>query len=129
MVEEKELTNCEGCGYCCQGETTVSLNESDQKRLTAYLGKPFDEIKKKYLRETKNVIQMQTVDGHCIFYDKGCTVHTAKPWRCAQWPLHPSIISDRSNFEVISGSCPGINKKLEYEEFCRLFTAYLNEKK
>jgi Fe-S-cluster containining protein len=65
---------------------------------------------------------MQTVEHHCIFYstEEGCTVHEGRPWRCRQWPLHPSILSDEGNFQIIRSSCPGINQELPWEEFCTL---------
>ena len=77
-----------------------------------------DEIKEKYLRVTDNVVQMKIVDGHCVFFNGGCTIHPGKPWRCTQWPLHPSMLSDKNNFETIKQSCPGIVKNMSYEEFC-----------
>jgi hypothetical protein len=71
------------------------------------------------------VVQMKTVDGHCIFYREGCTIHPGKPWRCGQWPLHPSILADKANFEAIRSSCPGIRGEVGYEEFCRILSKLL----
>jgi len=113
----KTIFQCRQCGHCCQGETTVSLDAGDLERLVAYLDLSLEETKEKYLRITGNVVQMKTVDGRCIFYDQGCTVHPGKPWRCSQWPLHPSILVDANNFESIRQSCPGINGQMGYEEF------------
>jgi Fe-S-cluster containining protein len=106
------------CGYCCQGETTVSLDADDIKRLTAFLNIPYPEVQEKYLRITGNVIQMKIKDGHCIFFDQGCTVHPGKPWRCSEWPLHPSLLTDIANFQAIQASCPGITRDLDYDAFC-----------
>lgn len=113
---------CARCGYCCQGETTVSLDKDDQQRMVEELGLDRDQVSEKYWRVTGNVVQMKIIDGHCIFYDekKGCSVHTGRPWRCGQWPLHPSILTDRNNFETIRESCPGINRDVTYEEFCSI---------
>ncbi|HET98710.1 MAG TPA: YkgJ family cysteine cluster protein [Desulfurivibrio alkaliphilus] len=116
-MSESNFFACRQCGYCCQGETTVSLDQADQERLSAHLGLPFAEVKARYLRVTGKTVQMKTVDGHCIFYDNGCTVHEGKPWRCRQWPLHPSMLADSSNFETIRNSCPGFKTGLTYEEF------------
>jgi hypothetical protein len=87
------------------------------------------EVVEKYWHQTGNTIQMKTVDSHCIFYDNGCTIHAGKPWRCTQWPLHPSILESRENFEIIKESCPGINRNLSYEEFCRIFSQLLDLQK
>lgn len=116
---EIEIFRCRECGHCCQGQTTVSLNADDLRRMADFLGLTIEALKEKYLRETNGVVQMKIVDNHCIFYNGGCTVHPGKPWRCTEWPLHPSILSDRVNFETIKESCPGINRNLSYEEFCQ----------
>ena len=125
-IVEKEIFSCRQCGHCCQGETTVSLNEEDQERLIAYLRKSRQEVIEKYLRVTEGVVQMKTVDGHCIFFSRqGCIVHPAKPWRCRQWPLHESILTDEANFTAIRDSCPGIRGEMGYDAFCRKFSLYL----
>ena len=129
MVKISDIFVCQQCGYCCQGETTVSLDENDQKRMVAHLGMSREEVRRKYWRQTGNTIQMKTVDGHCIFYDNGCTIHQGKPWRCTQWPLHPSMLDDRGNYEVIKESCPGISRELSYEEFSRKFSELLDLEK
>ena len=122
---EKEIFQCRQCGYCCHGETTVSLDPNDVERLVAYLQMPLEEVKERYLRISGNIVQMKTKDGHCIFFNNGCTVHPGKPWRCSQWPLHPSMVSDRLNYETIKESCPGIRKNLQYEEFREKLASYL----
>ena len=118
MSENQNIFQCRQCGHCCHGETTVSLDGDDFDRLVKHLHMPADEVKEKYLRVSGNVIQMKTVDGHCIFYNEGCTIHPGKPWRCSEWPLHPSMLTDKNNFESIRQSCPGIKGELGYETFC-----------
>ena len=98
-------------------------------RLVAYLRLPQEEVFRRYLRVTDNVVQMKVVDGHCIFYREGCTVHSGKPWRCGQWPLHPSILADEGNLTAIRASCPGLNREVEYQEFCAILTAYFAKQK
>ena len=128
-TKESEIFGCRQCGHCCQGETTVSLNDEDQKRLIAYLRMPRQEVFDKFLRVTDGVVQMKTVDGHCIFFSKqGCLVHSGKPWRCRQWPLHESILSDKANFTAIMGSCPGIKGDMGYGAFCQKFRQYLQQR-
>jgi Fe-S-cluster containining protein len=126
MDEMKRIFECVRCGHCCMGKTTVSLNEDDRRRMVQALGLSEDEVREKYWRVTGNVTQMKTVDGHCIFYDNGCTVHAGRPWRCAQWPLHPSLLTDENNFKTIRASCPGINQQISYEEFCRILRAIMD---
>jgi len=126
---EKEIFQCRRCGHCCHGETTVSLTKEDLANMVAYLRMEEEEVIKKYLRVTGKVIQMQVQDGHCIFYsDKGCTVHPARPWRCRQWPLHPSMLTDQANFSAIKDSCPGI-RLTDYGDFKRKFSTIVEHKK
>lgn len=127
MTEESEIFVCQGCGHCCQGQTTVSLDRADIERMISFLKLPFEQVKEKYLRISGSIVQMKIVDGHCIFYKDGCTIHPGKPWRCSEWPLHPSILKDEANFSAISESCAGINEELRYEEFCRKFSDYLGK--
>ncbi len=88
--------------------------------MVAALDKPEETVRRTFWRVTGKTVQMKTIDGHCIFYEDGCKVHEGRPWRCGQWPLHPSILSDEDNFRTISESCPGINKDIGYEQFCRM---------
>lgn len=118
----EKIFQCTRCGFCCQGETTVSLDDADQKRMIKALAMTEDEVRQTYWRVTGNVVQMKTVDGHCIFYNDGCDVHKGRPWRCGQWPLHPSILLDENNFKSIAESCPGINDSISYEEFCEILS-------
>ena len=124
-----DIFTCARCGYCCQGETTVSLDQDDQARMQAKLGLSREEMEAKYWRVTKGVVQMRIVDHHCIFYspEQGCAVHEGRPWRCGQWPLHPSILTDENNFRTIRESCPGIKQDLSWEEFCAIFRQLLEQ--
>jgi hypothetical protein len=88
--------------------------------MVAALNMPEKEVKEKFWRLTGKTVQMKTTDGHCVFYKDGCTVHNGRPWRCAEWPLHPSILSDENNFYTIAASCPGIKKDVGYEKFCQI---------
>lgn len=127
MTLVSQIFSCKRCGYCCQGETTVSLNERDQERMLRALNMPEEHVKKIFWRLTGKTVQMKTIDGHCVFYDNGCKVHKGRPWRCGQWPLHPSILSDENNFHTISDSCPGINKDISYEKFCQILRELMAE--
>ena len=127
MTETADIFECKQCGYCCQGETTVSLDDHDVDQMVAYLGMDRAEVEAKYWRVTGRTIQMKTANGCCIFYDQGCTIHNGKPWRCSQWPLHPSILHDKPSFQTIRDSCPGINRELSYEEFRAKLYSLLNE--
>lgn len=127
MSDIEKIFVCTQCGFCCQGETTVSLDEDDQNRMVSVLDKPPEQVADKYWRINGSIVQMKTVEGHCIFYDDGCTVYHGRPWRCAQWPLVPALLNDENNFLIIRQSCPGINRDLSYEEFRKILVRLIGE--
>lgn len=112
------IFSCKRCGFCCHGETTVSLDAEDQQRMLEYLEISREEAFARFWRGSENQVQMKTVDGHCIFFDNGCTVHPGRPWRCRQWPLVPAILVDRNTLESIRSSCPGFAKRATYTAVC-----------
>ncbi|MDR3090006.1 MAG: YkgJ family cysteine cluster protein [Desulfobulbaceae bacterium] len=118
---------CARCGFCCHGETTVSLNEDDQRRMRDFFCLTTAEMREDYWRVTGRETQMRIKDGHCIFYRDGCRAHAARPWRCAQWPLHPAILLDETNFTAIAASCPGIRKNIGYERFRAILVVILDD--
>ncbi len=124
-----DIFACACCGFCCHGETTVSLDEKDQERMIKALGLTRDEVQEQYWRITGSVVQMQTRDGHCIFFDQriGCTVHEGRPWRCRQWPLHPSMLADENNYQTITESCPGFKQGVSYQQFCHILGSLLKQ--
>lgn len=122
-----EIFSCTRCGYCCHGETTVSLDSSDQTNMIATLDIPADQVRERYWLIRGNIVQMKTIEGHCIFFNEGCTVHPGRPWRCRQWPLHPSILIDENNFHSISESCPGINRNVGYDRFCEILRMVMDD--
>jgi Fe-S-cluster containining protein len=97
--------------------------------MIAALGLSREQTEKQYWRITGTVVQMQVRDGHCIFYDqdRGCTVHEGRPWRCRQWPLHPSMLADENNYRTITESCPGFKKDISYPEFRQILHYLLDQ--
>ena len=128
MDERSLLFTCQRCGFCCHGETTVSLDESDQQRMLDHLGLRGEVVGQRYWRVTGQTVQMRIVEHRCIFYHDGCSVYPGRPWRCAEWPLVRAILIDEANFTAISDSCPGINKDLSYPEFCAILKRVLDAK-
>ncbi len=127
-VELAKIFSCKRCGFCCQGETTVSLDKDDQQRMLHCLAMTEEEVRRRYWRIRGDCVQMKTENGHCIFFREGCLVHAGRPWRCGQWPLHPSILTDEMNYLTIAESCPGMNTSLGYGEFCRILKEVMAER-
>lgn len=95
--------------------------------MVSALGIPADLVADKYWRTNGSIVQMKTVQGHCIFYDDGCSVYHGRPWRCKQWPLVPALLEDENNFLIIRESCPGINKDMSYEEFRKILVRLIGD--
>ena len=129
MSNDKDMTffTCTQCGFCCHGESTVSLDEEDQTNMISALNLSREQVAEKYWRVSGSIVQMKTIDGHCVFYKDGCSIYRGRPWRCAQWPLVPAILGDENNFIIIKNSCPGINRSLSYEEFKKLLAEHLDK--
>ncbi len=118
----KPVFECKRCGFCCQGESTVSLSLEEQERIATYLGLPISEFLARYTVKRGKRVEMKTVNGHCIFYDEEeslCKIHPVKPFYCRQWPLHPSLLRDKESFEIIRRTCPGFSPEATWEEVKR----------
>lgn len=118
----EKVFSCKRCGFCCQGETTVSLDVDDQEKMLEVLKVAREEALAKYWKIACGQIQMQTINGHCIFYNDGCTVHKGRPWRCREWPLVSAILNGKENFKTIRSSCPGISPSVTYADICKEIT-------
>lgn len=129
MSELTDIFSCTQCGFCCHGETTVSLDPDDQERMMTVLELDRETISSTYWRVSGSVVQMETKQGHCIFYEDGCTVYHGRPWRCRQWPLVPAILDDETNFMIIRDSCPGINQEISHNRFREILARLIADKK
>lgn len=113
---------CKQCGFCCEGESTVSLTKEKIDEISNYLGISRDELLSNFCVIKKNRIEMKIQNGHCIFFEenqKTCKIHPVKPLNCKIWPLHKSILKDKDSFEIIKNTCQGLND-LNYDEICEI---------
>jgi Fe-S-cluster containining protein len=113
---------CKQCGFCCEGESTVSLTQQKLDEISNYLGISKDELLSNFCVIKKNRIEMKIINGHCVFFEenqKTCKIHPVKPLHCRIWPLHKSILQDENSFEIIKKTCPGLDN-LNYEEICKI---------
>ncbi|HHI98069.1 MAG TPA: YkgJ family cysteine cluster protein [Thermodesulfatator atlanticus] len=122
-TDKAKVFECKRCGFCCQGESTVSLSPEEQEQIASYLGLKLEEFLEKYTVKRGRRVEMKTVAGHCIFYQEKeslCLIHPVKPFHCKQWPLHPSILKDRESFEIIRRTCPGFSPEASWEDVKKL---------
>ena len=63
-----DIFQCTCCGFCCHGETTVSLNEADQKRMATLMALPQEEVLFGFIEQVNNqIMELVVVDGGATF--------------------------------------------------------------
>ena len=103
---------CRQCGDCCIGYGGTFVTQRDNERISTHIG--FDP---KRFVETYccfsggGPVLAQQEDGHCVFWDKVCTIHPVKPRMCRKWPFIESLLIDFDNWKIMASMCPGMNKK------------------
>jgi Fe-S-cluster containining protein len=109
---ESSPFSCTQCGECCIGYGGTFVTDQDIARISAYIGVDPDGFVEKFcsLSGGRAVLAQQD-DGHCMFWDKGCTIHPVKPRMCRKWPYLESILIDFDNWTIMASMCRGINKK------------------
>lgn len=126
---KESVFECKRCGYCCHGDTTVSLDKNDQTRMLKILNMTRQEAFEKYWIQRGNQVQMKIVDGHCVFYRDGCSIHEGRPWRCREWPMVKALNVGETNLITIKESCPGIRKDASHHDISQevnIVQQYLN---
>jgi len=108
--------SCTQCGKCCCGEPgVVYFNREEFERLVAYLepkGHSREEIVSKMMRPYKDSFTARDdfEDGHCIFFDKGCTVYEVRPSQCRDFPFWRCNLNSEQAWIETAQSCPGMNQ-------------------
>ncbi|MDP8217126.1 MAG: YkgJ family cysteine cluster protein [Candidatus Theseobacter exili] len=96
----KEDFVCINCGECCKWEGYVHIAEEEIDQLSDYLGISIDEFTSNYTVLTNNrqgLSLKEKKNGSCIFLSKDrlCTVYTARPKQCRQFPYSWDISDSR----------------------------------
>jgi Fe-S-cluster containining protein len=119
-----KIFKCKNCGFCCQGESTISLSPEEISRIAKYLNLSEEEFQKLYtVKKGKYRIEMKTKDGYCIFFDKKtkkCKIHPVKPDKCKEWPLIPAVLKNFENFKIVQQFCEGL-KELTWDDLKNTF--------
>jgi uncharacterized protein len=108
-VTPDDLFKCRQCGDCCKGYGGTYVTADDIKAISGYIGISPDELVKEFCTFSgSKPLLTQKADGYCIFWDKICTIHPVKPRMCKAWPFIPPVLADPFNWNIMAGSCPGI---------------------
>ena len=107
---EKVFT-CRQCGDCCIGYGGAYVSEQDIERISTYIGvEPHAFVKHYCCSSGDRQVLTQKKDGHCVFWDKICTIHSVKPRMCREWPYIESLLIDFDNWKAMASMCPGMKK-------------------
>ena len=110
-VTSEDIFNCKQCGDCCTGYGGTYITPKDIKAIAEYIETDKDNFVKEYCQISlgKPVIKIGD-NGKCVFFDDKtqCTIHPVKPRMCRAWPFIKNVLRAPDNWEIMSGSCPGI---------------------
>ncbi len=104
-----DIFQCKKCGDCCKGYGGTYVAPMEIEAIAGHLNTDPKLFVEKYCQMSgKKPVLAQGENGYCIFWDQLCTIHPVKPRMCREWPFLKSVLVDIDNWEIMSGSCPGI---------------------
>lgn len=104
--------SCKKCGECCIGYGGTFVTQRDIERISTHIGVDPKRFVETYCSFSGGgPVLAQQEDGHCVFWDKVCTIHPVKPRMCRKWPFIESLLIDFDNWKIMASMCPGMNKK------------------
>ena len=103
---------CQRCGRCCRGEPGVIwVNKKEIEKISSFLGITQDEFARYYLRSFNDRYSLvEYGHGDCVMYDNGCKICDVRPCQCRTFPFWESNLENRSEWEKLKKTCPGIDK-------------------
>ena len=109
-IGPQAMFECRRCGDCCIGFGGTYLTNEDVKAISRHIGADPEQFVARYCsRSGSKLVLAQRSDGHCIFWEKLCTIHPVKPRMCRKWPFIESILVDAESWLIMADSCPGIH--------------------
>lgn len=102
---------CQRCGRCCRGEPgVVWVNKKEIEEISSFLGITKNAFAKNYLRSINDRFSLlEYGNGDCIMYDNGCKIYDVRPCQCRSFPFWTSNLENRSEWEKLKKTCPGID--------------------
>lgn len=117
---------CQQCGHCCTGDPgLIRVTEKEINLIAQFLKIEIQQFMNQYIRPIESGFTICEDDkGSCLFYQKGCTIYSARPEQCKTFPFWFKNIRSSEQWKKISQICPGIgsghlypqNKILSYVE-------------
>lgn len=108
--------DCLNCANCCKS-MTPTFTATDMKRISAHLGMPEEDFKKKWLYKERNSGDWMNKKQPCQFLDlktNMCSIYEVRPLDCAGFPHLQKPLKDymhvhKQNVEL----CPATHKMVE----------------
>ncbi len=103
---------CQRCGRCCRGEPgVVWVNKEEIEKISSFLGITQAVFAKNYLRSINGRFSLlEYGSGDCVMYHNGCKIYTVRPCQCRSFPFWGTNLENRSEWEKLKKTCPGIDK-------------------
>ena len=108
---------CQQCGACCCGEPgIVYFSPKEFDRLCEFLKKTRGLTREQIIRDMMKpyddsfTARDDFPDGHCIFYDHGCTVYEVRPSQCRDFPFWRCNLRSQATWNQLTRECPGVNQ-------------------
>ena len=109
---DEDIFSCQQCGDCCQGFGGTYVTDADIRRIATYIHVEPDVFYQRFCQKSGDrLVLVQGVNGFCIFYQDGCSIHAVKPKMCRDWPFIQNLQVDFDNWHAMASMCPGINKQ------------------
>ena len=124
--------DCHRCGHCCSGGSGyIWVEEAELEGLARAKGMELSAFAESYLRRVPDPrtgeerLSLREERGRCALLEgtNECSVYTARPAHCSQFPYWPSVMEDEEGFEQARSTCPGIAKVVAPEVQERAFKA------
>ncbi|MBI9108712.1 MAG: YkgJ family cysteine cluster protein [Spirochaetales bacterium] len=121
MSEENFYENglrfeCQKCSACCRHDPGyVFLTQTDLDALVTETGLSEADFLEKYctmidIGGFKRISLIEKKNYDCIFWKDGCSVYQSRPVQCRTFPFWISSLEDKTDWDELALSCPGIGK-------------------
>ncbi len=107
---------CLRCGECCTGEPgTIYVSRDEIGAIATHLSTPVNAFRDAYLYPYKDSYSIkEDRRGHCLFYDRGCTIYPLRPHQCRTFPFWFCNVRSESRWRRVADQCPGVGRGRRY---------------
>ena len=107
---------CQRCGRCCCGDPgIVYFSPKEMELLIDHLTQTRHIDRETIIRDyfwpcrDSYTARDDFPDGHCIFFENGCTIYDYRPSQCRDFPFWRCNLATKSEWDDTARMCPGMN--------------------